>query len=47
MHLIGKEVRDSVKLEEELKKISDYWQAPYPEGLHIIVERPPRKRCEH
>jgi hypothetical protein len=47
MRLIGKEVRDSVKLEEELKKISDYWRAPYPEGLHIIVERPPRKCCEH
>jgi hypothetical protein len=45
MSLTGKETKGSAKLESS-KNISDYWLAPDPKHLHVVVEVPLGKRCE-
>ena len=42
--LTGKNVPGSEKLSTQFKSISDYWLAPNPKALHILVEVPLGKR---
>jgi hypothetical protein len=45
--LTGKCVQGSVKLEEDLDKISYHWPVPNPECLHVVVEPPSSEHCVH